>query len=170
MTRTIPPRAPDRPDPAERGSALLLAVFGILILSLLALGLLGHSFLVTELASAERWAVKTFYAADSGLALAESRARIQQLAPFEYTLPDVRMYGAGGGVAEDITVQVAELMPTGAPRIVLLSEVSGGQGGEDPLVIKTYRTNSRARGQLTNAERELQVIFGVGPMPATLDD
>ena len=169
MTATIPSRSCDPSASAERGSALLLAVFGILILSLLALGLLGHSFLVTELASAERWAVKAFYAADSGLALAESRARIQQLAPFQYTMPDVRVYGGSAGIAEDITVQVAELSPTGAPRIVLGSEVSGGQGGEDPLVIKTYRTASLARGERTNTERRLQVIFGVGPMPATID-
>ena len=36
----------------------------------------------SQISGAERWAVKTFYAADSGINLAQSRARVQALEAF----------------------------------------------------------------------------------------
>jgi len=68
------PGSSTRPSPeqasGERGSALVLALYLVVILSLIGFGLLTRTLMVTRMAGSERWVTKTFYAADAGLNLA----------------------------------------------------------------------------------------------------
>lgn len=154
---------------AQAGSALLIAIFMLLIISLITLGLLSHTFVVSQIAGAERWAVKTFYAADSGINLAQSRARVQALEAFTFDLRDLRgtttLANAGA-----VNVQVDPLQAAGAPRLVIGSEANAGQGTDPTLIVQSFRTRSRGVHQLSRSERVIEVIFGIGPMPATIPE
>ena len=157
------------PSARERGSALLIAIFMLLIISLITLGLLSHTFVVSQIAGAERWAVKTFYAADSGINLAQSRARVQDLEAFTFDLRDMRgtttLANAGA-----VNVQVDALQAAGAPRLVIGSEANAGQGTDPTLIVQSFRTRSRGVHPISRSERVIQVIFGIGPMPATIPE
>jgi hypothetical protein len=150
----------------ERGSALVLALLVTLVVSVLALGLIAHSMMVTRVSGAERWSVKAFYAADSGLNVSQTRARVQELAAFNFALRDLRT--TAGATVSPVNVAVEALQPIGAPRLVIGSEANAGQGSGTTLVIQSYRTRSVAVHPLTNSERAVAVIFGLGPMPAAI--
>ena len=150
----------------ERGSALVLALLVTLVVSVLALGLIAHSMMVTRVSGAERWAVKAFYAADSGLNIAQTRAKVQELEAFDFDLRDLRT--TAGATVGPVNVAVEALQPIGAPRLVIGSEANAGQGVDTTLVIQSYRTRSTAVHPLTNSERAVAVIFGLGPMPAAI--
>lgn len=164
---TYDPEIPtERPADDERGSALVLALLVTLVVSLLALGLIAHSLMVSRVSGAERWSVKAFYAADSGLNVAQSRARVQELAAFNFALRDLRT--TTGSAVSTLDVAVEDLQPIGAPRLVIGSEANAGQGVDTTLVIQSYRTRSTAVHPLTASERAVAVIFGLGPMPAAI--
>jgi hypothetical protein len=163
-----PDHAPRRSDDSQRGAALMIAMMVLLVVSLLALGLVGQSMLVAKLSGAERWMVKAFYAADSGLNVAQTRARIQQLDGFNFSLSDRR--STTGDAIAAVDVAVDPLQPIGAPRMVIGSSANAGQGSDTTLVIQSYRTRSTAAHQLSNSERAVEVIFGLGPMPAAIPD
>jgi hypothetical protein len=157
-----------REHETERGGALLFAVFVTLIVSLLALGLLGRTLLVSRLAAVERGSVKAFYAADSGLNFAQTRARINQLTAFTMILKDT--HGVSNPMSgNNIDVAVDELQRAGAPRLVIGSEANAGQGADPVLVIESYRTASDARHEKSRSERRIEVVFGVGPKPASIE-
>jgi hypothetical protein len=140
----------------------------MLVVSLLALGLIAQATMVIRISGAERWAVKAFYAADSGLSVAQTRARVQELAQFNFALRDRRT--TSGDSVGPVNVAVDALQPIGAPRMVIGSEANAGQGSDTTLVVQSYRTRSTARHPLTNSERAVEVIFGLGPMPAAIPD
>ncbi len=157
----------------EKGSALVVGLFVSLIISLLALGLLGRTLLVARICGAERWGVRAFYAADAGLNMAQVRAKVQGLDAFSFSLPignDVG-YGVDATTQEDIIdVEVDALQPSGHPRLVVGSSANAGQGADASLIIQSYRTTARSRHRATNSAREITEVFGVGPMPARLTD
>lgn len=152
----------------QHGAAILMAMLVLLIVSLLALALIGQSMLVSKIAGAERWVVKAFYAADSGLNVAQTRARIQELDGFNFSLSDRR--STTGNPVSTVDVTVDPLQPIGAPRMVIGSSANAGQGSDTTLVIQSYRTRSTATHQLSNSERAVEVIFGLGPMPAAIPE
>jgi Tfp pilus assembly protein PilX len=152
----------------EHGSALILALLVTLVLAVMALGMLAHALAVTSIAGGERWSLKAFFAADSGLNLAQTRARIQHLAAFQFDLADRRATTAAP--VSQLRVQVQELSQVGAPRLVIGSEANAGQGTDNTLVVQSYRTTSTATHQLTGSEREVTGIFGLGPMPAAIPE
>ena len=164
-TDASPPTPANRKD---RGSALILALLVTLVLAVMALGMLAHAFAVTSIAGNERWSVKAFFAADSGLNLAQTRARIQHLAAFQFNLADRRAITAAP--VSQLRVQVQELSQVGAPRLVIGSEANAGQGTDNTLVVQSYRTTSTATHQLTGSERAVTGIFGLGPMPASIPE
>ncbi len=157
-----------QPADSQRGTALILAVMVLLVVSVLALGLVGQSMMVAGLSGAERWMVKAFYAADSGLNVAQTRARIQELDGFNFSLSDRR--STTGDSVSPVNVEVDPLQPIGAPRMVIGSSANAGQGSDTTLIIQSYRTRSTAAHQLSNSERVVEVIFGLGPMPAAIPD
>ncbi len=157
----------------ENGSALMVALFVSLILSLLALGLLGRTLLVTQICGAERWGIRAFYAADAGLNMAQIRAKVQGLDAFSFSLPigNDMGYGVSATTQEDIIdIEVDALRPAGHPRMVQGSAANAGQGADASLIIQSYRTTARSRHRATNSRREITEVFGVGPMPARLTD
>ncbi len=153
----------------DHGSALLVAIFLLLVVSLMVLGLLGHTFVVSRLAGAERWSVKALYAAESGANLAQARARVQALDGFRFQTRDLR----GSTTLVDVgrvEVEVEPLRAAGAPRLVIGNQLNGGQGGGPALVVQPYRTRSAAEHGVSRTERVVAVVFGVGPMPATIPE
>jgi hypothetical protein len=152
----------------ERGSALLLALFMVVILTLVGFGLLTRTLLVSRLTGSERWSVKSFYAADSGLQSALQRARLNQTAGFQFSVRDLR--GAGGGrLAGNIAITVDPLQRVAAPQPVLGSQVGGGQGSGDLyLYVISYAGRSTARQELTRTRRVVSNIFTVGPVPLVI--
>lgn len=152
----------------QRGSALVLALLVTLVVSFLALGLIANATMVLQISGAERWAVEAFYAADSGLNVAQTRARVQELAQFNFELSDRRT--TTGAAVGPVNVAVDALQPIGAPRMVIGSEANAGQGSDITLIIQSYRTRSTAVHPQTNSERAVEVIFGLGPMPAAIPD
>lgn len=168
-TRTPTAEPMDRTKSArDRGSALILALLVTLVLAVMALGMLAHALSVTSIAGGERWSVKAFFAADSGLYLAQTRARIQQLSAFQFTLADRRATTAPS--VSQLRVQVQDLSQVGAPRLVIGSEANAGQGTDNTLVVQSYRTTSTATHQLTGSERAVTALFGLGPMPAAIPE
>jgi len=163
-----PDRLSRQPASGQRGSALVLSLMVMLVGSLLALGLIAHATMVIRISGAERWAVKAFYAADSGLNVAQTRARVQELAQFNFELSDRRT--TTGAAVGPVNVEVDALQPIGAPRMVIGSEANAGQGSDTTLIIQSYRTRSTAVHPLTNSERAVEVIFGLGPMPAAIPE
>jgi hypothetical protein len=153
---------------SQRGVAMIISIMVMLVVSLLAMGLIGQSMLGAKLSGTERWMVKTFYAADSGLNVAQTRARIQELDGVGFSLSDLRT--TTGPAVSSIDVVVDPLLPIGAPRMVIGSSANGGQGSDTTLIIQSYRTRSTAAHQLSNSERAVEVIFGLGPMPATIPE
>ncbi len=154
---------------SQQGSALVLALFLIIILGLLGTGLLTRSLLITRLAGSERWITKTFYAADSGLNAARARVRINQLAGFNFNLTDLRG-AAGAQSAGNIEVAVAPLQNTGVPRLAVGSQLGGGQGGAEGLYVLFYRTESEAQQTLTRSRSIVSSILSVGPIPLTIPE
>ena len=149
----------------ERGSALILAIFLIVILTFLGFGLLTRSIMVTRIAGSERWSTKAFYAADAGLDVARARLRVNRTEAFTFNLQDLR--GASG--TQDfgnIQVAVDNMQQVGPPRLALGSQTGGGQGSEsEPLYMFFYRTQSTSQQQLTGTERVVTSVFNIGPMP-----
>jgi len=163
-----PDHAIQQPAESQRGAALMIAMMVLLVVSLLALGLIGQSMLAAQLSGAERWMVKAFYAADSGLNVAQTRARIQELDGFNFALSDRR--STTGSPVSSVDVSVDPLQPIGAPRMVIGSSANAGQGSDTTLVIQSYRTRSTSTHQLSNSQRVVEVIFGLGPMPAAIPE
>jgi len=153
----------------ERGVALFMALILIALLTMLAFGLVVRSLFASRIAGLERWSVKTFYAADSGVAAAATRLRVQQTGAFELPIPDRRGVAARA-TGEPIKVQVAALRVVGPPRYEIGSQIGGGQGaGAEALATVFYRTQVDARHRLSSAHRELEATLSLGPVPVPED-
>lgn len=151
---------------SERGSALLLALMLIIILTLVGVGLLTRSLLVTEIAGSERWSTAAFYAADSGIDVAKNRLRVNRLEAFSFDLKDLR--GATGVVdAGNIQVAVDDLQQVGPPRLAPLTQSASLQGSEsEQLFVYFFRARSTALNQSTRSQRVVSAVMNVGPVPA----
>ncbi|MCP4901986.1 MAG: hypothetical protein GY906_33900 [bacterium] len=150
---------------SERGSTLLLAMFLMLILTMLGMGLLSRTLVVSKIASAERWSTKAFYAADSGLHTALQRARINEEEAFTFFVQDLR--GAGGTRShQEISVDVDRLSQVMDPQPAKGSQISGGQGGSGTnLVVYFYKGRSTSTLSLSRSRRTVSNMFSIGPMP-----
>ena len=67
-------------------------------------------------------------------------------------------------------VDVDRLADAGAPRLVTGNQANAGQGADESPIIQSYRTASRSENDRTRAERRVEEIFGVGPMPPRIPD
>ncbi|MCD4750338.1 MAG: hypothetical protein K8R59_13280 [Thermoanaerobaculales bacterium] len=149
----------------ERGVAMFVALILISILTMLAFGLIVRSLYASRIAGLERWSAKTFYAADSGVAAARVRLRIQQTGAFELVVADRRGPNARP-TGTPIRVNTGALRLVGPPRQELGSQVGGGQGGgAEPLGLLFYRTHVEARHALSKNHRELSAVMSIGPVP-----
>ena len=149
----------------QRGSALLLAMIMILILTFLGFGLLSRSLLVSQIAGAERWTAKAFYAADSGINVAKARLKIQYTDEFQFQIQDYRGY-SGTGQAGWINVQVTEFENVGRPMPIPGNEAGGGQGsGSEPLYSIGYKGTSTSTNLRTRSEAVISTTQTLSPVP-----
>ncbi len=149
----------------QEGVALLLALMLLVILSLLAFGLVTRSLVAGRVAGLERFPTMTFYAADAGIAGAKARLRVGMTDAFDFGVRDRR----GPGAAETglpISVEVSRLMVSGPPRVVVGSQIGGGQGSDaQSLCVLVYRGESRAAHGLTSSNRKVSMTLSIGPVP-----
>lgn len=157
------------PRKGERGSALFIALILIIVMTFLGFGLLTRTLLVARIAGSERWSTKAFYAADAGIASAKARLRIRQTQAFTFPMTDLR--GETGALAAGpIQVSVSDLDTVGAPQPVVGSQIGGGQGGAETLVMMFYKGTSLAQQALTRSERQVMATMAMGPAPAAIPD
>mgnify|MGYP006306281893 CR=1 FL=1 len=157
-----------RPEPgaapeasAERGSALLLALVLIIVLTFLGFGLLTRSLLVSRIAGEERYSTKAFYAADSGLSVAQARLRLRIDEKVDFSMTELRR----GSQTGQIEVAVSDMSQVGTMQPVVGTQTSGGQGGGEAMFLHYFKGTSNARQALTRTERQVTSIICVGPMP-----
>lgn len=149
----------------ERGVALFVALILIAMLTMLGFGLVVRSLYASRIAGLERWSTKTFYAADSGVAAARARLRIQQTSAFQLPVADRRGPSARTTGAP-ILVTVDALRLVGPPLQQVGWQVGGGQGaGAEPCGTFFYRTRVEARHELSKNHRELSAVMSLGPVP-----
>lgn len=152
----------------DRGAALFIALALIVILTFLGFGLLSRAFLSSRIAGLERWPMKTFYAADSGIAAARARLRIRQTAAFDFKVPDLRGPGAQPA-GQPIDVHVSALAQAGPARPATGNQVGGGQGsGSQALYVTVYRGQSDALHVTTRSHRNISASLSLGPAPLSV--
>lgn len=143
----------------ERGVALVLALFLVVILTVLGLGLVLRSRVSMSVAGAERTITKNFYAADAGVQAAFSHLQVNNPCAFVFTILDQR-----GGAQYPIQVTVPESRRVGPPQVAVGGEAGGGMsGGGTTLVYLTYRVNSGSLEQATQTRRHIEAEVSVGP-------
>jgi Tfp pilus assembly protein PilX len=156
----------------ERGTALFIALVLTVVLTFLGMGLLTRSLLVSRIAGSERYSTKTFYAADAGLTAAQARLKIRRTQAFTFEINDMRL--ATGSTAASpvstIQVNVTDLSSVGAPQPVVGTQVSGGQGGTEPLYMMFYKGTSTATSGFTRSERVVTATMSIGPVPLSIAD
>jgi len=151
----------------ERGSALILALFMLVILTVVGLGLLLRTRISMAVAGAERPMTKSFYAADSGVQAGYARLQVSNPCGFTFNLSDARNVEgtapAAGGYP--IQVNVANSIYLGFVHGVG-DEVSGGLGGGGTTFVRNgFRVNSDTLEQETLTRRgiEAQVFMDAAP-------
>jgi PilX N-terminal len=145
--------------PSQRGSALVLALFLIVILTVLGLGLVLRTRVAMTVAGSERSVTKGFYAADSGISTAFAHLQENNPCAFSYTLLDQR-----GAVQFPITVTVPQSQRVGNPQRAVGSETGGGiSGGGTNFVYMTYRLNSSSFEPATQTRRQIEADVSIGP-------
>lgn len=159
--------ATEHPHDGERGSALVVALILVILLTVIGFGLITRSLLVTRIAGSERWSTKAFYAADSGLEVAKARLRVRRTQAFQFPLDDLRGPQADR-LTGTIAVSVTDMTNVGAPQLALGSQAPGGQGGAEPLYFIFYKGMSTADETLTRSERQIEATMGIGPVPLSI--
>lgn len=158
----------DRLRSRERGSAMVLALFMVVILSVLGLGLLMRSQLSTASAGAERTMTKTFYAADSGIHAAFSHLQVFNPCAFQFGMVDQRGSGAAS-VRYPIEVAVPNSNQIGTPQQAQGSEVGGSiSGGGTNLVYYNYHIRASSNEPATQTFRDIEAEVSFGPSTLTI--
>ena len=151
----------------EKGSALMLAMVIILILTMLGFGMLTRTLLVSEMAGAERWTTQTFFAADAGIEIAKERLKVN-FDSFSFQAQDLRGTGVPGQAGLiDVTVSAFNL--ASKPSSVEGSEISGGQGsGGANILTQAFRGTSLAVANRTRSEARIQATLKYEPFIPTI--
>ena len=165
--QTSEQRLQDTTTTRERGSALMLAMVIILILTMLGFGMLTRTLLVSEMASAERWTTQTFFAADAGIEVAKERLKVN-FEGFTFQAQDLRGTGVPGQ-AGLITVTVSAFNLASKPSAIEGSEISGGQGsGGANILTQAFRGTSLAVANRTRSEARIRATLKYDPFIPTI--
>ncbi len=152
----------------ERGSALFIAMIMILILTFVGFAFLTRTLLVSQIAGAERWTTKAFYAADAGMNVAKLRLRVRETRPCTFNVEDLRGY-AGSSDKGDVVVAVSEMNTIGLPQMILGSQIPAGEGaGAEALYTMSYRGTSSAFNLLSRSEALVSSTQSVSPVPLSI--
>lgn len=148
----------------EKGSALVLALFMIVILTVLGLGLVLRTKVTMAVAGAERPMTKNFYGADSGIHAGYARLAVHNPCPFTFHFEDVR----SSDVIYPIDINVAESRQIGLQQAVG-SMVGGAMGGGgQKLPSPSFRMNSDAAEQATQTARAVEAEVFFDPKPVVI--
>ncbi|NWF99728.1 MAG: hypothetical protein HXY19_02130 [Thermoanaerobaculaceae bacterium] len=150
----------------ERGSALVLALFMIVILTVLGLGLVLRTKVTMAVAAAERPITTNFYAADSGIHAGYARLTVNNPCAFTFHLQDVR--GSAGSVTFPVLISVEEARFLGGQQEIG-SNVSGAMGGGgEKMVSQSYRLAAEAFEEATRTRRAVEAEVYFDPKPETI--
>jgi PilX N-terminal len=146
----------------EKGAALVLALFMVVILTVLGLGLVLRSKVTMAVAGSERPITKNFYSADGGIQAGYARLKVENPCAFVYSRQDVR----GAFVKFPVQVNVAQSVQVGDPQEVVGSEVGGGtSGGGNRLFLERWRISASAQENATETRRAIEAEISIGPGP-----
>lgn len=110
--RTVPP-VPPRPLPgsSESGSAYLVAILALVVLTIVGLSLALITQTEMQIGANEKMIERSFFAADSGISLATARTLVTRRPAWSeiYTIPDP----AGTGLQLEHEVDVSPFFPIG---------------------------------------------------------
>jgi len=153
----------------ERGAALFISLILILILTFMGFGFLTRTMLVTQIAGAERWTTKAFFAADAGINFGMARLRVRETGTFTYQLEDLRGY-KGTGSKGQITVTVSDFGQTGVPIADFGDQTGGGQGsGTEALYSMSFSGEATSVQPLTRSEAVVSSTLSVSDSPLFID-
>lgn len=154
----------------ERGSALILALFLLVVLTVVGLGLLLRTRVTMAVAGAERPMTKNFYAADSGIHAGYARLQVNNPCPFQFVMADARTVEGSAPVAGgyDIQVNVAQSVQIGFRREIGAEAGGGLAGGGSSQVSSGYRMNSNTLEQATQSRRAIEAEVFTDPAPPAI--
>jgi len=170
-----------RPRPAPRmetGSAYMIVISALAILSLIGLTLLAVTQTDVAIGSSERNANRVFYAADSGFAVATARAlAIGDYAATTFTVPDSV---SGSPISSSNQVVLSPFCPINDQPCNLCDINDAGEysdhsyrkinHAETTTATRTAVPLSNLLGPLTTvAQKQLTSMFDIQPMKASTD-
>jgi Tfp pilus assembly protein PilX len=159
--------SPTQDRRGERGAALVLALFMIVVLTVLGLGLVLRTKVTMSVAGAERPITKNFYAAEGGINAAFARLQTRNPCAFNFGMYD-SPGEAGRGAVNPIQVNVAESRLVGFRRVVGTEAGGGVAGGGTTYLQEVWRLNSDTQEAATHTRRAIEVEVTLDPTPASI--
>jgi len=156
-----------KPRTGERGAALVLALFMIVVLTVLGLGLVLRTKVTMSVAGAERPITKNFYAAEGGINAAFARLQTRNPCAFVFGMHDSPGDPTRGAV-NPIQVNVAESRLVGFRRLAGTEAGGGIAGGGTTYLQEVWRLNSDTQEQATHTRRAIEVEVTLDPTPANI--
>lgn len=153
---TSPP-PPARPS-AEAGSAYLVAILALVVLTIVGLSLALITQTEMQIGANEKMVERAFYAADSGIALATARTLVERRGAWSdlYEIPDPEGYG----LRLEHLVDVSPFFPIATSACNLCDITNAGQYGSKNYQRTNHAVTSTAVRRIPNtvsplAERSL---------------
>ena len=156
-----------KPGNGERGVALVLALFLIVVLTVLGLGLVLRTKVTMAVAGAERPMTKNFYAAEGGINAGFARLQTRNPCAFDFT-PHDSPGDVDKGAVNPIAVNVAQSQLIGFRRVVGTEAGGGMAGGGTTYLQEVWRLNSDTEELATHTRRAIEVEVTLDPTPANI--
>lgn len=131
------PSAPTPPSRAEAGSAYLVAILALVVLTIAGLSLALITQTEMQIGANEKMIERSFYAADSGIALSTARTLVERRGAWSelYEIPDPEGYG----LRLEHLVDVSPFYPIATAPCNLCDVTNAGQYGS-----KNYQRTNHA--------------------------
>lgn len=161
-SRSLPARR--RRPPASAGSAYLVTLLALVVLTILALGL----SLVTQsemlIGSNERTIQRVFYAADSGVAIATANALIGN----EYFARVITLPEPGSVLGVEYEIDLSPFVPASDAPCNLCQILDAGQYGnkqyyKNDFAVTSIATRKDAAGTAILAQKSISAVVEVQP-------
>lgn len=169
----LPSDLPRRPRRGEAGSAYLVAILALVVLTIAGLSLALITQTETQIGANEKMVERAFYAADSGIAVSTARAMLENnTLPGAYRLKDP---DGGSGFRLEHLVRTSSFFPISSGPCNLCSINDPNQSGPPTYERVTYAVDSTAIRQIPGggspiAERALSAMVETQPQEALTDN